>query len=188
MYIYDFAFGIIGKDTGINLEALTYFILDLIEIGDVWVHGVYGDSFQSQTLIQVLKRHNVLAVKQSVDKIIEPYQTFFTYMINEQIKSGKNIYFKNNLDSLITTKRKGKQVIGHSMGKTENMYTGNWKSSKCGINGKDVSDGGCHAFWGAVNSEIIPTTIYEDENLKFSPEEDKQPLIESAFKKLHPVY
>ena len=188
MYIYDFCFGIIGKDTGINLEALTYFIIDLIEIGGVWIYGAYGDHFQSQTLIQALTRHGILAVKQSVDKIIEPYQTFFTYSINEQIKSGKNIYIKNNLDSLVTTKRNGKQVIDHSQGKTENTYTGNWNISKCGVNAKDVSDGGCQAFWGAVNSDIIPTTIYEDENLKFSPEEDKRPLIANAYGKLHQFY
>ena len=185
IYVYDFAFGIMGKDTGINLEALTYLIIDLVEIGGIWIHGCYGDSFQSQTLVQTLTRNNILVVKQSVDKLIEPYQTFFTYTINEQIKSGKNIYFKNNLDSLIITKRKGKQVIDHSQGRTENTYTGNWNISKCGVNAKDVSDAACQSFWGAVNSDIIPTTIYEDENLKFNPEEDNQPLIEEAFKKLH---
>ena len=190
IFVHDFCFGIGGKTKGINLEAGTFLILDLIQRGLVQIKGVYVDQFQSQTLIQNLERYKILAVKQSVDKTLEPYQAYYTYIINEQIKGGKNVFWKNNLDSLISIKDdRGKDKIDHSMGTTENIYTGNFEYSKAGINAKDVSDASCQAFWGALNDDTThPSVCYEDENDKVNPEVDKSNSIKLAFSKLHKYY
>jgi len=190
IYVTDFNFGIIGKDKGINLEAGTYFILDLINIGNIIVQGVYVDQFQSQTLIQILQRCKIEAKRNSVDKTLEPYQTMITFMINGQLKAGKNIFLKNNLDSLVLETRSGKEIIDHTKGATEHIYNGNFEYSSCGINEKDISDAECQAFWGSFSDDLTrPFTIYEEENAKFSSnKEEIKPIISKAYNKIHNYY
>jgi hypothetical protein len=90
-------------------------------------------------------------------------------MSNELIKAGKNIYLKNNLYCLqLTTNESKHQKIDHPKGTVIHDYNGNWNTSQVGINAKDVSDAVCQAVWGAKNVDYIPSTCYEDENLRFS--------------------
>jgi len=189
IFVADFSFGVFGKGTGINLEAATYLIMNLIEIGQVQIKAVLVDSFQSKTLIQFLERYGVLAITQSVDKTINPYQAFYTSMLNGQVKAGRNIFLKNNLESLIITDRNGKQVIDHCKGAREYIYNGNWEYSKAGFNAKDVSDSYCNSFWGAVNDDTThPITIYEEENHKFDKGEDKSKFISKGYGIIHKYY
>jgi hypothetical protein len=190
IYVVDFCFSLLGGEEGINMEAATFFVLDLIEKGNLFVKGVYTDSFESETLIQALKRYKINAVKQSVDKTLDPYQNFFSILLNEQLKAGRNIFLKNNLDSLIITKRKGKDVIDHTSGKTSHIYNGNFNSSLVGVNEKDCSDGVVQAFTGAFSDDIVkPSTIYEEENKKFSNNEDENMEgVSAAYKQLNRLY
>jgi len=189
IYIADFSFGVFGRGTGINLEAGASLVLNLINLGGVTVNGVYVDTFQSKSLIQSLERMGVLAVSQSVDRTLEPYQALYTALLNKQIKTGKNIFLKNNLDSLIISNRNGKQVIDHSTGQREYIYNGNWGYSKAGVNSKDVSDSLCQAFYAAFNdTKNHPFAIYEDENRKLNINESKLDFISKGFKTLHKWY
>lgn len=190
IYVTDFCFGVIGKEKGINLEAGTHLVLDLISIGNMFIQGVYIDQFQSQTLIQALQRSKIDAKKQSVDKTLEPYQTLLTFMINNFIKVGKNIFLKNNLDSLITTKRNDKEVIDHTKGTVNNIYNGNFEYSSAGINAKDCSDALCQAFWGAFSDDTSqPFIIYEEENKKYSNNpQDFDDVISKTWSQLHKYY
>ncbi len=165
MYIVDFAFAIGSKESAINLEAISSFIIDLVSKGNLAIKKVFSDQFQSATMIQFLNRNNITAERQSVDLTINPYQYFLTCIFNETIKSGKNIFLKNNLDSLLIVKNeKDKEKIDHRKGKTNNLYNGNWDNSTSGINAKDVSDAVCQFIWGAKQFDYLPITVYEEEN------------------------
>ena len=169
VYVIDFCFGVGGFDSGINLEAPPYLVLDMISKGSTYIRGMYSDTFHSESQKQFLKRNNVEFKKQSVDTDVNPYQYFLTCMVNETIKSGKNIFLKNNLQALMrTVNKKGKEMIDHMKGETNNKYYGDWEHSKCGQYAKDVSDAVCQALWGAFTDEYVPVTLYEDERKKFS--------------------
>lgn len=172
VYVIDFCFGVGGFDSGINLEAPTYLVLDLIHNGGVYIKDVASDTFHSEAQKQMLGRNNIELVKQSVDTDVNPYQYMLTCMVNENLKAGRNIFLKNNLFSLMRTKGKnGKEKIDHNQGETEKIYNGDWEKSKCGIFAKDVSDAVCQALWLAFQNEDRPVTIYEEENKKFSTDE-----------------
>jgi len=190
MYIIDFCFIIYAKESGINLEAITHLIMDLFKEGSVAIKSSGSDSFQSQTLIQYLKRNNIEAIKQSVDDSLNPYQYFLTCLKQGIVKAGKNIFLANNLDSLIEdTTKSGKKKIDHIKGKTNNNYLGDWNRSTCGINAKDCSDAVCQALWTAKNNQHHPTTIYEEENKKFEAKpEDVEKFVSNAWNKLHINY
>ena len=88
-------------------------------------------------------------------------------MLNKSIRSGKNIFLRNNLDSLYRTRTKqGVEKIDHSAGSTENKYTGDWEKSTCGINAKDAADGLCQTVFSAENTNHFPVAVYEEENSK----------------------
>lgn len=171
VYVIDFCFGVGSADTGINLEAPSYLSLDLINKGTLALYGIASDTFHSEAQKQFLERNNVDFVKQSVDTDINPYQYMLTCLINETLKGGKNIFLKNNLQSLMRLKGKnGKEKIDHTKGQTNNKYLGDWEKSQCGTFAKDVSDAVCQSLWLAFQHDYRPTTIYEEENKKFSKE------------------
>jgi len=189
IYIVDMCFAIGAHKVGINLEAPLYFIIDLATVGNMKIKGVGFDQFQSQTLLQALQRYNINVIKQSVDKNIDPYQFLITCLAGENLKAGKNIFLKNNLESLIRTKVNGREKIDHTKNKTNNIYDGNFEMSTAGLNAKDVSDAVCQALWLARNDDYIPSTIFEDENKRFSYEEvDINSLVKTAWKKIHTTY
>ncbi len=190
IYIIDWCFPIGPKDKGINLDAPAYFVVDSIKQASINIKGMYGDTFESTSQKQFLERCNVKFFQQSVDSDLNPYQFFLTCLTNEIIKSGKNIFLKNNLGCLVKVRQQnGKEKIDHPKGITNNKYFGDWEQSSCGINAKDVSDAVCQALWAAYNdNEYIPTTIYEEENKKFdNSKENSQQLINLAFNKLHKI-
>lgn len=188
IYIIDFCFSILGGEMGINLEASTCFVIDLILKGQLSVQGIYVDTVESKTMQQNLGRMKINVIRQSVDRTLDPYQNFYSLLINEQVKAGKNIYLKNNLDSLIITKRKEKEVIDHSIGKVNHIYNGNFELSDVGIHEKDCSDAVVQAFTGAFHNTTRPISIYEIENQKVNPEIGDIDLISLSFNKLHKHY
>lgn len=166
VYISDLTFPILSGDNGINIDAIGYFLKDLLEMGIVFQHVVF-DTFQSESMSQFLSRLKIPNSKQSVDRDIAPYMNFFSLLLGGQIKSGRNIFLKNNLNSLYrTTNDKGVEKIDHSKGTLTYNYNGDWDSSECGLFAKDVSDAFVNWVYSASQDNIIPSTCYEDENLR----------------------
>jgi len=189
MYITDFAFVIGPGETGINLSAVPQFLVDLRKYCIISIHGLFTDTFQSQNQIQQLERAQIDAYKQSVDTSLTPYLTYFTHLTNESIKAGKNIFLKNNLSCLVRIKNKNREKIDHPPGNTINKYFGDWENSTAGLYAKDCSDAHCQAFFGAYFHEVLPTTIYQEEQKRLDPTpEDIIDLTNIAYKKLHKFY
>lgn len=169
MYVTDFAFTIGPGKEGINLEAVSEFIMDMVRLGRVRIAGVFIDTFQSESFVQTLNRKQIEATKQSVDTQLEPYMFLLSLISNGQIKAGKNIFLKNNLKSLYRTKAKGasgkiREKIDHSSGTTNNQYYGEWEKATTGSHAKDCSDAVAQWTYAARSSDYIPTTIYQIEN------------------------
>jgi len=189
-YVTDFAFTIGPGPNEINLSALEEFIYDLVNLGHVHIHTVSADSFQNKQFEQNLKRMNINAKTISVDRTLDPYLLFVNNLFNRHIITGKNIFLKNNLKSLLRTRRgkdnKGSEIIDHTDGETNNNYYGDWENSECGVNAKDCSDSMCGALWSAYNSETVPSTDFIIENKKLSSDKnDRDDLVKQAYKRIH---
>jgi hypothetical protein len=116
---------------------------------------------------------------------------FYSLLISDQIKAGKNIFLKNNLKSLYRIRNhKGQERIDHSSGNLDYKYFGDWETSRCGLYAKDVSDSFCNWIYMASQDAYLPTSIYEDENNKvksLKPSESDlefKSLLNKNFKKL----
>ena len=187
MYIVDFAFTIMPGTNEINFAAIEHFVKDLSAYGNLPIRKVSSDSFQNKQFEQDLNRIGITTYTSSVDRTLDPYLHLMTALFNREIKSGKNIFLKNNLDSLIRSRRKsGSEKIDHSEGQTNNKYYGNWKESTCGIHAKDCSDAVTSAIFSCYQDNLIPGTDYNREQQKLSKKiEDKQVLIKDAYSILH---
>lgn len=169
IYVHDLCCVIVGSKKEISLEAPIYFVIDLITESGLPIYAIYSDSFQSRTGKQFLERHNIQAIIQSVDKSVNPYQIYLSCLINGLVKGGRNIFWKNNLSCLMVTKSEsGKDKIDHPVGIRNNKYNGDYNNSTCGTFAKDCADTSCNAVFGAYNYSYKPSTIYEEENKRFS--------------------
>jgi len=195
VYVGDMVFPLLPGEQGINIDAVGHFIKDLSDVGVVFEKVVF-DTFQSEPMSQFLTRYGIPNEKQSVDGTLYPYSTFYSLLLGNQIKAGKNVFLKNNLKSLYrTTNEKGIEKIDHSKGKIEYKYSGDWEHSECGLNAKDVSDAFCNWVYAASQDNFLPSTCFEDENERIlrltqktvDPEITKQ-FTKSNFKKLIAVY
>jgi len=164
--VNDFSLAIAPDATGINLDALNMFILDLMMLGHLSINVVAFDQFQSKQTQQNLERAGINCIQFSVDLSVEPYQYFVGILYNGLYKCGKNIYLKNNLDSLYRgTDLKGNEKVLKSKGTPVHKYNGNWELSTAGKYEKDVSDATCRAVYLMMhNKEVKPVTLYEEEN------------------------
>jgi len=168
IYVSDFTFAITPGEKGINIEAIGYFVKDLATIGGFNFVNFVFDTFQSEQLSQFLTRNNINNEKHSVDTSLNPYLNLYSLMINKQIKAGKNIFLKNNLNSLYRVRNdKGKERIDHSKGTLEYIYSGNWETSRCGADAKDVSDALANWVYIASQDNFQPMACYEEENEKW---------------------
>jgi len=191
IYVVDFSFAVGPKEKGISLDAPPCLVLDMIKNGNMYIHGIGSDTFQSFGQKQFLDRNNIKLITQTTDKDTSIYQYLYTCLNNGIIKAGRNIFLKNNLNSLIVTKTdKGKEKVDHVNGTLYNKYQGDYEHSKCGINAKDVSDSLAQAVYLAYShDDYIPCTCYEDENRRMSSKkEDVEINIKEAFKKIHRHY
>ncbi len=173
--VNDFVIVISPEKSRINLDAVCDFILNLKNKARIDFYKITADQYQSSTLLQRLKRHGIDVDKLSVDREVTPYRVILSWILNEKVKVGKNIFLKNNLLSLIeTTTPKGKVKIDHTKGRIVYRDNGNWKTSSMGINAKDASD----AFTGSAYvliselDNIIPRYIWQDKKSENNKQEN----------------
>lgn len=162
--VFDFNFGIIPDKNKINLDAIVEFILDLRNEGHIDIAMVVQDGFESKNALQKLSRHGITVKNGSVDLTPTPYLVYVSWLYNNRIKVGKNIFLKNNLKSLQETERKsGSQIIDHLKGKLVNtpLPIKDWKIDTAGINAKDISDAGCNGFYYLINNLIDYVPKYQ---------------------------
>jgi len=166
IYVCDFCFAVLPGENGINIESVGYFIKDLFESGVAFANVVF-DTFQSEQLSQFLTRNTIPNFKNSVDTSLNPYLNLYSLLISKQVKSGKNIFLRNNLKSLYRMRNQKKQErIDHSKGTLEYKYFNDWDTSKCGTHAKDVSDAMTNWIYVASQDDYLPMVSYEDENEK----------------------
>jgi hypothetical protein len=190
LYVCDFSFAILPKEKAVNIEAIIQFIKELHESGTMFIKRVAIDTFQSETLKQSIERFGIEVIKQSVDRTLEPYQYLLTCLSNETLKSAKNIYLKNNLYCLHIKKGDNDRFkVDHPNGDVIHDYNGDFEKSMVGYYAKDVSDSVAQALWTSHMDDYIPSTNYEEENKRLSPNiDDIQINVKNAFKQLHKIY
>ena len=173
IYVVDFTCVIIPKGGLINLDAIKFFIYDLINLGNMNIRHVSFDSFQSEAQRQWLKRHGINVDYISVDRTNEPYLNFIDYVFHGRVKCGKNIFLKNNMKSLKMSKRKsGSTKIDHMNGDIVNEGDGNWETSIVGSNAKDACD--------PVVANIELLNKYSDLYIPFCVWDSKKNLIDDV--------
>jgi len=144
--IVDMSINIIPNKARINLDAIKFFIHDLKYVGRLLINHVSFDQFQSDSSQQYLQRDDFDVERLSVDMPVTAYLSFIQQINQGRIKSGRNVYMKNNLKSLKMSKTKGgKPKVDHEHGTVENALTANddWDISSLGYNAKDVTDAIC---------------------------------------------
>jgi hypothetical protein len=146
--VNDFTIAISPEASRINIDAVCNFIIDLKRLGSINFYKITADQYQSSALLQRLKRSNLEVDKLSVDRDNTPYRVVLSWILNEKVKCGKNIFLKNNLLSLVETKndKNDKIKIDHTKGQLVYTDHGDWRTSQMGIHAKDVSD----AFTGSA--------------------------------------
>jgi hypothetical protein len=139
--VNDFTIPISPEKSKINIDAVCNFVIDLVRLGKINFHKVTADQYQSSALLQRLKRAGVEVDKLSVDRETAPYRIVISWIYNNRVRCGRNIFLKNNFLSLseITTD-KNKTKIDHTKGPLVYEDGGDWKKSAMGTNAKDVSD------------------------------------------------
>ncbi len=192
MYVADFSIPLSPGDKGISLDAPVWLMLDSMKYANMYFYGIASDSMAAYAgQKQFLDRNNIRMINQTTDKDITLYQNLYISLNSGVVKAGRNIFLKNNLNSLIITKtEKGRDKIDHVNGIRENKYFGDFENSKCGINAKDVSDALAQAVFLAYSHDnYIPATCYEDENRRLSTsKEDIQFNVKEAYKKIHKFF
>ncbi len=150
--VVDFTISIAPTTDKINLDAITEFLIDLKSVGKIPIAAITFDQFQSTEEIQKLKRLGFEAFKMSVERSMNPYLVLVSWIKNKRVKSGKNIFLKNNLKSIQEIlSEKGRKKIDHLKGREVFEDGGDWDISVMGINAKDVSDSLCGAVFNSIN-------------------------------------
>jgi hypothetical protein len=168
VYVTDFTINIHAGTGQINLDAIRYFIMDLVLIGQMRISAVGFDNFQSIPTRQALKRFGLDVDYVSMDKTNQPYLTFVDLIFKKRYFAGKNTILKNNLKSLQMVKRdnkKGTYKVEHTKG--EVPLVGEF----AGRNAKDTSD--------AAGASVYELTLYPE---KFIPYDVWNPnIIERSY-------
>lgn len=145
IFYVDFSFALISFYSRISLEAIQYFITDLIHYGNLNIKGISLEMSGSEQIKQYLERNDLNVVYTSLSpKNTAPYLLLSSLIHSCRIISGKNIFLKNNLLSLvkktIKTNDKIVEIIDHTIGTSPIIYNQNFETSECGLHNKDVSD------------------------------------------------
>ena len=177
--VNDFTIIISPKKSRINLDSICYFILDLKRKAHMNFYKITADQYQSSALLQRLKRHNIEVDRLSVDRDVTPYRVVISWILNERVKVGKNIFLKNNFLSLQEIiNDKGKVKIDHTNGNIIYEDGGDWDLSIMGVNAKDASD----AFTGSAYiliselENVIPQYQWVDIHMNKKLKETKNSL------------
>ena len=188
--VVDFTIVISPHKSRINLDAIRYFVQDVVEKGKIRLEYVTFDQYQSASTIQYLKRREIKTEKLSVDASMNPYYTMIAYMSANKLKCGRNIILKNNIKSLHETETvHGHKKIDHLKGKLIYEDGGAWETSSMGKFAKDASDGLCGAVWNAVQHfNGVPKYVWEEDVMR----SDKSDIIankkKTILKKLSSKY
>lgn len=173
IYVTDFTIVLVPKGGHINLDAIKFFIYDLKNLGGINLRHVSFDGWQSDPARQFLSRAGINVDYVSVDKLPEPYYTFYDLVTHGRWVCGKNIFVKNNMKSLHEVRRKqtGTIKIDHFEGDLDYEWEkGNWQSNVAtGYNAKDTTDAITGNIWlmNLYNNEFIPQKFfYKDAQLE----------------------
>ena len=175
--IVDMTIVIIPKGGAVNLEAIKYFIQDLIDIGNLTIGNINFDKFQSDSTVQTLKRRGYKLDYISADKSNEPYTLLVDAIMHGRVFAGKNLFFKNNLRSLHMAQREsGSLKYDHFKGKICNESADtDWFSSQLGVNAKDCSDtvAECHCMLQKYATDYAPVrefVAYKKSGVEYNKE------------------
>jgi hypothetical protein len=164
--ITDFTIVIAPKGSIINLDAIKFFIMDLVELGNLSIRHVSFDQFQSASTQQFLKRKSIPVEKLSVDIDNEAYMNFIDRVQHKRYFCGNNIFMRNNMKSLYMKKTKTKTKVDHFNGDLNMDFSGNWdndiKTSFAGFNAKDSCDAvaaNC-GLLSKYSNEFIPVSTW----------------------------
>ena len=107
MYVLDFIMAVSAKNA-IDLEAVEKFYKDLVLRGNVKIHTITCDQYQSTVILQNWEKSGLFSKvdKSSVDIKLEPYVNAANLMVTGHIKCGKCDKFKNELETLVYHKGK----------------------------------------------------------------------------------
>ena len=146
LYVVDFSIVVAPLKNDINFDAIRYFIKDLQQLGGMIFLGGAFDRYESGSARQYIERELQIPIHRiSVDSTMDPYKNMISDIKAGRLKAGKNIYFKNNLKSLILAQRKsGSYKIEHTIGDMPDpLGNAEWSTSLIGLHAKDVSDAAC---------------------------------------------
>jgi hypothetical protein len=192
--VHDLTIAISPGKGRINLDAIRTFPEDLRDKGGLVIEKITFDRFQSSTTIQYLTEKGFKADKFSVDIDKKPYLTYVGLINTGRVKSGRNIFLKNNLRSIREVKTdSGKTKIDHLIGKLVYEDGADWELSSMGLNAKDVSDGGAatsfliiHEFegvpryqWKDIELAADVSTVKKSENTEAFKEAFRQQMREN---------
>ncbi len=115
IYVTDFTIVLVPKGGNINLDAIKFFIYDLKNLGGINLRHVSFDGWQSDPARQFLARAGINVDYVSVDKLPEPYYTYYDLVTHGRWVCGKNIFVKKNMKSLHELRRNqtGTMKIDH---------------------------------------------------------------------------
>jgi hypothetical protein len=159
--VTDFTITIIPAGGFINLDAIKFFIMDLINLGNMNIRHVSFDGFQSDPTRQFLKRKGITVDYISVDKTNDAYLTYIDLVMKGRWHCGKCIYAINNMKSIQMQKRKttGTVKIDHMHGDLVQD-----DSERSGVNAKDDIDavaGNCQLL-SIYFAEFPPVVVWND--------------------------
>lgn len=175
--VHDFVLAITGgQNAKINLDAFRIFPEDLRNLGSINLVSVTFDRFQSSTTVQYLKEQEFNARQFSVDTSVDPYISYAALINIGNVKTGRNIFLKNNLKSLHEVKTtSGKRKIDHMIGKLIRDDGAHWMISQMGLYAKDCSDCcAATAYLLVHEDEGTPQYIYDRDLDKPFEEEPMQ--------------
>lgn len=190
LIVVDFCIPINPDRVRINLDAIRFFIKDLIERGRINIAKVTYDQYQSSAALQYLKRKEIPAEKLSVDLTMDPYHLMISYMSSGKIKCGRNILLKNNIKSLQETESsRGHKKVDHTKGKIVYEDGGDWNKSLMGKWAKDCSDAICGCVWNCVQNFVgVPHYVWEDDLMSVEEKHSRRVLVKRALKSISDRY
>ena len=112
LYVLDFIMAVDAKNT-VDLESVEKFYKDLVLKGNVNIHTISCDQYQSEVIRQNWEKSGLFGKveKSSVDIKLEPYINAANLMVTGQIKCGKCPKLKKELEALVFNKGKVEKTI-----------------------------------------------------------------------------
>lgn len=107
IYVTDFIIYVNAK-TKIDLDAITKFYIDLVQKGNVNIHTISADQYQSSLSLQMWEKSGCFTKveKVSVDRTLEPYTNMARLMESGKIKTGRCPKLIKELEALVIDKGK----------------------------------------------------------------------------------